>query len=101
MNQDLIDVAIERGRLIERISSQRQLLGQQLQPLGAGLATAGRAIASIRQGSDYVKQHPEMVAVGVAALVVLQPRRVWRWSQRLFFVWRTWRMLRKQFGISA
>jgi len=44
MNQDLIDVAIERGRLIERISSQRQLLGQQLQPLGAGLATADRAI---------------------------------------------------------
>ena len=101
MNQDLIDVAIERGRLIERISSQRQLLGQQLQPLGAGLATAGRAIASIRQGSDCVKQHPEMVAIGVAVLVVLQPRRVWRWSQRVFFVWRTWRMLRKQIGIPA
>jgi len=101
MNQELIDLAIERGRLIERISSQRQLLGQQLQPLGAGLARADRTIAGIRQSSDYVKQHPEMVAVGVAALVVLQPRRVWRWSQRLFFVWRTWRMLRTQFGISA
>jgi len=101
MNQELIDLAIERGRLIERISNQRRLLGQQLQPLGAGLATADRAIASVRQGSDYVKQHPEMVAVGVAVLVVLQPRRVWRWSQRVFFVWRTWRMLRKQIGIPA
>ena len=101
MNQELIDLAIERGRLIERISNQRQLLGQQLQPLGAGLATADRAIASVRQGCAYVKQHPEMVAIGVAVLVVLQPRRVWRWSQRVFFVWRTWRMLRKQIGISA
>ncbi len=101
MNQELIDLAIERGRLIERISNQRQLLGQQLQPLGAGLATADRAIASVRQGCAYVKQHPEMVTIGVAVLVVLQPRRVWRWSQRVFFVWRTWRMLRKQIGISA
>ena len=101
MNQELIDLAIERGRLIERISNQRQLLGQQLQPLGAGLATADRAIASVRQGCAYVKQHPEMVTIGVAVLVVLQPRRVWRWSQRVFFVWRTWRMLRKQIGIPA
>jgi len=78
MNQDLIDVAIERGRLIERISSQRQLLGQQLQPLGAGLATADRAITRIRQGSDYVKQHPEMVAIGVAVLVVAVFLMMWR-----------------------
>lgn len=96
MNQKLIDIAIERGRLIERSSNQRQLLEQQLQPLGAGLSSADRVIAGVRKGSDYVKQHPEMVAAGVVVLVVLQPRRVWRWSKRGFFVWRTWRMLRQQ-----
>lgn len=96
MNQELIDLAVQRGRLIERISNQRQLLGQQLQPLGSGLRTADRVVATIRNGSAYVKQHPEVVTVAVAVLVVLQPRRVWRWTKRGFFAWRTWRMLRVQ-----
>lgn len=94
MNQQLIDLAIERGRLLERISHQRQLLGQQLQPVGEGLATADRAIATVRRGSAYVKQHPELVAVTVAVLFLLRPSRVWRWSRRGFFVWRSWRLLR-------
>ena len=96
MNPDLIELAVERGRLIERISQQRRQLGQQLQPLGAGLHGLDQAIAVVRRGSDYAKQHPEMVAAGVAVFVVLQPRRVWRWSKRGFFLWRAWRKLRQQ-----
>ena len=96
MNQDLIELAVQRGRLIERISQQRRQLGQQLQPLGASLHGLDQAVAVVRRGSDYAKQHPEVVAAGVAVLVVLQPRRVWRWSQRGFFVWRAWRKLRQQ-----
>ncbi|MBK7952805.1 MAG: hypothetical protein KBE22_06180 [Candidatus Accumulibacter sp.] len=96
MNQELIDIAIQRGRLLERISNQRQLLAQQLQPLEAGLAAADRAVVTLRNGSNYLKQNPEVVTVAVAVLVVLQPRRVWRWSKRGFFAWRTWRMLRTQ-----
>ncbi len=96
MNQQLIDVAVQRGRLLERISNQRQLLGQEVQPLGDTLRSADRAISTLRNGSDYVKQHPEVVTVAVAVLVVLQPRRVWRWTKRGFFAWRTWRMLRVQ-----
>ena len=49
MNQDLISLAIERGRLLERISNQRQLLGQQLQPVGDALETADRAVAAVRK----------------------------------------------------
>lgn len=96
MNQPRIDLAIERGRLIERISNQRQRLGEQLQPVGASLQTADRAVTTLRNGSNYLKQHPEVVTVAVAVLVVVQPRRVWRWGKRGFFVWRSWRMLRRQ-----
>lgn len=96
MNQELIDLAVERGRLLERISNQRQLLGQQMQPVGDALRSADRAISTLRNGSDYVKQHPEVVTVAVAVLVVLQPRRVWRWTKRGFFAWRAWRTLRVQ-----
>ncbi|WP_313952304.1 YqjK-like family protein [Accumulibacter sp.] len=98
MNQELIDLAVERGRLIERISSQRQRLGQELQPVGNALQTADRALTAVRSGTAFVREHPEAVAVGVALLIVVQPSRVWRWSKRGFFVWRTWRMLHSQFS---
>ena len=65
MNQDLISLAIERGRLLERISNQRQLLGQQLQPVGDALETADRAVAAVRKAGTYLGQHPEVVAAGV------------------------------------
>ena len=59
MNQELIDLAVERGRLLERISMQRQLLEQQLQPVGDTLHGVDRALASLRKGRDYLQQHPE------------------------------------------
>ncbi|SBT05929.1 conserved hypothetical protein [Candidatus Accumulibacter aalborgensis] len=94
MNQALLDLAVERGRLIERISTQRQLLGQQLQPLSSALQGADRAVSVVRNGADYVRQHPELVAATVLVLVVLKPNRMWRWTQRGLFAWRTWRLLR-------
>ena len=96
MNQELIDLAIERGRLIERISNQRQLLARELQPLGDALQTADRATATVRTGTTYVKQHPEIVALGIAVLIVVKPGRAWRWSQRGYFAWRALSTLRRQ-----
>jgi hypothetical protein len=61
VNQELIDLAIERGRLIERISNQRQLLGQQLQPIGDTLHATDRVVATVRSGCLYVRQHPHVV----------------------------------------
>jgi len=96
VNQKLIDLAVERGRLLERISSQRQLLAQQLQPLGEAMGTADRVVAGARDCGDYLKRHPELVATSVAVLVILRPSRVWRWARRGIVAWRTWRMLRRE-----
>ncbi|HRI91581.1 MAG TPA: YqjK-like family protein [Accumulibacter sp.] len=96
MNQELIDIAVERGRLIERISNQRQILARDLQPVAESLHTADRAIISVRQGAAYLNQHPEIVAVGVAVLIVVKPGRVWRWSKRGYFAWRALSALRRQ-----
>ncbi|EXI91620.1 MAG: hypothetical protein AW12_01192 [Candidatus Accumulibacter sp. BA-94] len=96
MNQEQIDLAVERGRLLERISSQRQLLAQQLQPLGGAMATADRVVVGARECGDYLARHPELVATSVAVLVILRPSRVWRWTRRGFLAWRTWRMLRRE-----
>ena len=96
MNQELIELAIKRGRLIERISNQRQLLARELQPLSDALQTADRATATVRTGTTYVKQHPEIVALGIAVLIVVKPARVWRWSKRGYFAWRAFGTLRRQ-----
>jgi len=96
MNQALIDLAVERGRLLERISNQRQQLGHDLQPVGQVLHSADRTLAAVRKGSNYLKEHPEIVAVGVALLIVVKPSRVWRWSKRGYFAWRSWTTLRAQ-----
>jgi len=65
MNQELIDLAVERGRLIERISQQRQLLDQQLRPLSETLDTADRLVLTARRCGTYLKQHPEVVGRGL------------------------------------
>lgn len=104
MNQRLIDIGIRRGRLIERIASQRALLGEQLQPVRSVLNATDRGIAGVRSGIAYLRQHPGIVIATVALLVILKPRRAWRWAQRGFVVWRTWRMVRDQlaaFGLRA
>jgi uncharacterized protein YjiS (DUF1127 family) len=96
MTQQLIDLGIRRGRLIERIASQRALLGQQLQPVRNVLAATDRGVAGVRAGIEFLRQHPGLIVVAVALLAILKPRRTWRWAQRGFIAWRTWRAARNQ-----
>lgn len=104
MDQRLIDIGIRRGRLIERIARQRALLGEQLQPVSSVLGAADRGIAGVRTGIDYLRRRPELVVAALALLIILKPRRVWRWAKRGFVLWRTWRAVRVQlaaFGLRA
>lgn len=92
MNRRLNDVHLRRGRLLERIATQRADLVQQTQPLRAALYTADRAVAHVQAGIDYVKRHPSIAAVAVAALFFMRAGRVWRWTKRGFLAWQTLRM---------
>ncbi|MFZ2855289.1 MAG: YqjK-like family protein [Rhodocyclaceae bacterium] len=96
MAQRLIEIGVRRGRLIERIASQRALLGQQLEPVRSALHSADRASAGLRAGIGYLRQHPGIVLAAVAVLAILKPRRTWRWAQRGFVAWRAWRAVRAQ-----
>ncbi len=95
MTNRMLEIGIRRGRLLERIAIQRAELGRQMQPVAAALATSDRIVAGTRRGFAYLKQHPGIVVAAVALLVALKPKRAWRWAQRGFFVWRTWRSLRR------
>lgn len=94
MNQRLNEVLIRRGRLLERIATQRAALVQDAPPLRAALYTTDRIVAGVRSGIDCIKQHPSIAAFAVATLVILKPGRILRWAKRAFLTWHTWRTLR-------
>lgn len=94
MDQQLIELHLKRGQLLERIAMQRATLARQVVPVRVALDTADRAIVLVREGVRYVRQHPAGVAALVAVTVALRPRVVWRWLQRGFFIWRSWRAAR-------
>lgn len=100
MNQQLNKLHLRRGRLLERIASQRASLSDEVQPVHAALDSADRVLGRIRAGVDYLRAHPAVIAVvGLAAVFVVKPRRVWRWSSRAFSVWQTWRLMRDRFEV--
>jgi hypothetical protein len=94
MSQRLIELHLKRGRLLERIDAQRHKLARQVVPVRVALDTADRAIDLARDSARFVRQHPGGVTALAVAAVVLRPRVVWRWLQRGFFAWRSWRAVR-------
>jgi hypothetical protein len=91
MSERLLDLATRRGMLQARIANQRQALSDNIWPLREGL----RASDSVLSGVDWLKQHPAAVVAAVAAAVIARPKRIFRWGQRGFFLWRGWRAIKK------
>jgi hypothetical protein len=89
-----IELALKRGRLQERIASQRAALAAQVVPIAEALNAIDRTLAAGRSGVATIKRHPGLVAAAVAAVVALRPRRVWRWGRRALVGWSMWRKLR-------
>ncbi|MBK1680321.1 YqjK-like family protein [Rhodocyclus tenuis] len=96
MNDRLIDIGVRRGRLLERIASQRAAIGSDLAPVRDALRATDRAVVLLRSAADTLRRHPAMVLAGVAIFIALKPRRLWRWGRRAFVVWRSWRFLRQR-----
>ena len=94
MNQRLDELHLQRGRLLERIATQRAALDRELEPVRSTLYTTDRVLARVHAGVDYLKAHPAIVALAFAALVITKPRRTLRWSRRAYAVWQTWRVVR-------
>jgi hypothetical protein len=83
----LAQIHARRERLLARAALQREEVALLLKPWHAPLAVADRGIAV----AAYVRAHPSIVIVAVAALVVLSPKRALRWGRRAFAVWRGYR----------
>ena len=94
MNHRLNELHLRRGRLLERIATQRLALGRDLEPVVSALDTTDRFLARARAGIAYLKAHPAVVALTFGALLIIKPRRTLRWSRRAYALWQTWRVLR-------
>lgn len=98
MNQRLIDLHRQQGRLVERIAGQRLALASQLLPLQRAAVASDRFLVALRDRVQTLKQHPLAVAVAVLGWVLFKPGRVWRWGSKGLFLWRSWRALRPWFA---
>lgn len=98
MQQRLIELQLQRGRLLERIAQQRDTLAQQTAPVSRVLHIGDRVADIVRDCKRTVIQNPLTTAAVLGAVVVMGPRRVLRWSQRGFLAWRSWNTVRSAFA---
>lgn len=98
MQQRLIELQLQRGRLLERIAHQRDALGQQTEPVVRVLQVGDRVADIARECKRIVVENPLTTAAVLGAMVVMGPRAVLRWAQRGFLAWRSWNTLRSAFA---
>ena len=91
MQERLIELHQQRGRLLERIAVQRHALSRQLAPLQGVLNVSDRAARAAQDGKACVQRHPLAVVAVLAAVVVFKPRTVLHWTRRGLSAWGTWR----------
>ncbi len=95
MQERLIELHQQRGRLLERLATQRNTLAQQLAPVEGLFDLPDRVNRMLLEGKALVVRHPLVVVALVASVVLLKPGAVLRWSGRGVAVWRAWSMVRK------
>lgn len=86
-----LDLARRHGALRARIDAQRGELARHVWPVESALSGVDR----VRDGVDWLKAHPEAVVAATATVVVISPKRAWRWGKRGYLVWRGWQTVRK------
>jgi len=94
MDPRLIELYVQRGRLRERIASQRGDMAHLLAPVGSALQTVDRGRLLWRQASAWMAAHPALVTATVVAVVVWRPRAVWRLARGAYGVWQNWSRLK-------
>jgi transposase InsO family protein len=94
MNRRLDALLLERGRLLERISAQREAIRRESAPVSALLARVDSTVLGVRSVIDGVRRYPLVAALPVVALMVMRGRATLRWAGRAFTVWKLWRKVK-------
>ena len=92
MSPKLAAIQARRARLLERAAHEREDLDRALQVWAQPLGFLDRCIGALR----YFVSRPPLVAGAAAILVVLRPRRAFRWARRAFGLWQGYRWLARK-----
>jgi hypothetical protein len=84
-------LARRQQQLLLRSQHLRAELGLEVQRLQPPLRLADR----VRAGWQWLRANPQWPLGAAAVLVVLRPRRAWRWGLRLWWGWRSWQRLQR------
>ena len=84
------EVMRDRARLLARCDAQRAEIATLVPQWEGPLRIADRVIAGI----NYLRHHPVILGVLVAALAIVQRRGWWSWAKRGFVLWRAYRAFR-------
>ncbi|MES2951022.1 MAG: YqjK family protein [Pseudomonadota bacterium] len=94
MDDRLIELYVQRGRLRERINAQRGQLAHELAPVSSALQWVDRGRALVHQAQHWLAANPAVIAAVVVAVMVWRPRAVLRAARWGFATWRSWSRLR-------
>lgn len=86
-----VPLAQRQQRLLLRSQQLRAELGREVQRLQPPLRLADR----VQAGWQWLRANPQWPLGAAAVLVVLRPRRAWRWGLRLWWGWRSWQRLQR------
>jgi hypothetical protein len=87
----MIDLALQKQRLQLKSAEQRGAMVAAAMQLAPAFAVAD----GLRDAWRWLRRNPEWLAGGIAVLLVVRPRAVWRLAQRSLFAWQVWRKLRE------
>lgn len=84
------ELQLRQQRLLIRSTELRLQLRSDFQSLQRPAAWADQIKTSLL----WLYQHPQWPAAGLALLLVLKPRRALAWSGKLWWLWKSARLLR-------
>ena len=84
------ELQLRQQRLLIRSTELRLQLREQLDSLQRPAAVADQ----VKAGATWLYQHPQWPAGVLALLLILKPRRALAWSGKLWWFWKSARLLR-------
>lgn len=89
IQDQLIDIARRKERLIARAEAQRVALAGSIRELRGPIGVADRALEAAR----FLRAHPLLVGIGLAAVVAFRRRGLLSLASSGLAAWRVWRLL--------
>ncbi len=87
--------AVQRGRLLERITQQRAALAVELTPVVGLLNTADHVIEGAEKTRRWIGENPVLAGIGLIALVIWRPKGTLKLVKNGAVGWRAFRLIRR------